>query len=152
MRRFLGILLLSSVALFAQAPQTAPPSDLVIGSGNFSPIVSDLEKSLKFYSELVGATAPATTPAFSNTDTALLNFLGAPTAQIRFSTVRIPGSSAGIEIVEFKDIDRKPVRPRVQDPGATMLLLFVRDVDAALSRAKAAGARVVTLGGAPILV
>jgi predicted enzyme related to lactoylglutathione lyase len=120
----------------------------VIGSGNFSPIVQDLEKSLAFYSNLVGST-PVATPAYSS-DPALLNFLGAPTAQLRFSTVRIPGSPMGIEIVEFKDIERKAVHPRIQDPGATMLILLVRDVDSALARAKAAGATVVTAAGAPM--
>jgi predicted enzyme related to lactoylglutathione lyase len=120
----------------------------VIGSGNFSPIVQDLEKSLAFYSNLVGA-MPAATPAYSS-DPGLLNFLGAPTAQLRFSTVRIPGSPMGIEIVEFKDIERKAVHPRIQDPGATMLILLVRDVDSELARAKAAGATVVTAGGIPM--
>src|SRR5262249_46935737 len=83
---------------------------------------------------------------------ALLNFLGTPTAQLRFSTVRIPGSTMGIEIVEFKDIDRKPLPRRLQDPGATMLMLSVRDVDSALARMKTAGAAVVTAGGAPVML
>jgi predicted enzyme related to lactoylglutathione lyase len=134
---------------FPASPQAAPASDIVVGHGNFSPIVQDLGKSLAFYSDLVGATPPAT-PNFSNTDTALLNFLGVPTAQIRFSTVRIPGSTMGIELVEFKDIDRKAVKPRLQDPGATMLILLVRDVDSLLSRLKSAGTTVVTAGGAPV--
>ena len=72
MRRFsisatLGSLALTSVMLLGQAPQpapnAAPASDVVIGSGSFSPIVTDLERSLKFYSDLVGSPAPATIPA-----------------------------------------------------------------------------------------
>jgi catechol 2,3-dioxygenase-like lactoylglutathione lyase family enzyme len=145
---FLGLLfVLPSTA----RPQSAPAGDIVIGSGNFSPIVQDLGKSLAFYTDLLGATPPAT-PSFSNTDTALLNFLGVPTAQIRFSTVRIPGSTMGVEIVEFKDIDRKAMKPRPQDPGATMLILFVRDLDVLLSRLKAAGTPFVTAGGTPVSI
>ena len=33
--------------------QPAPASDVVIGSGSFSPIVGDLEKSLVFYNDLL---------------------------------------------------------------------------------------------------
>src|SRR4030095_14051168 len=109
----------------------APASDVVINSGNFSPIVSDLEKSLAFYNDLLGA-MPVATPAWS-TDPALLNFLGVPGAQLRFSSVRIPGSTMRVEIVEFKDIDRKATRPRLQDPGAVRLILTVRDVDATVA-------------------
>jgi catechol 2,3-dioxygenase-like lactoylglutathione lyase family enzyme len=133
------------------APNAAPASDVVIGSGSFSPIVTDLERSLKFYGELLGAAAPATIPAW-NTDPALLNFLGAPTAQIRFSSVRIPGSTLTVEIVEYKDIDRKPAQPRLQDPGAVRLILIVRDIDSMFARLKAQGVPVVTAGGAPVVL
>src|SRR5580765_6363944 len=98
----LSVLVLTSAMTLGQAPQpapnAAPAGDVVIGSGSFSPIVADLERSLKFYSELVGSPAPATTPAWSS-DSALLNFLGNPTSQVRFSSVRIPGSTLTVEIV-----------------------------------------------------
>ena len=139
--------------ILSQAPQPtpnlAPAGEVVIGSGSFSPIVNDLERSLKFYSDLVGAAAPAAIPAW-NTDPAMLNFLGSPSAQIRFGTVRIPGSAMTVEIVEFKDIDRKPVRPRVSDAGAVRLILIVRSLDSLLSRLVAQGVPVVTTGKAPI--
>jgi len=146
------VLTLTSVVL-SQAPQPtgnlAPAGDVVIGSGSFSPIVSDLERSLKFYSDLVGTPPPQTVPAWS-TDPALLNFLGSPTSQIRFGTVRIPGSALTVEIVEFKDIDRRPVRPRVSDPGAVRLILIVRDIDSMLSRLAGQGVPVVTTGKTPV--
>ena len=155
MRRFslcatLCTLVLTSVLILGQAPQpapnAAPASDVVIGSGSFSPIVSDLERSLKFYSDLVGSPAPATTPAWGS-DPALLNFLGSPTSQIRFGTVRIPGSTLTVEIVEFKDIDRKPVRPRLSDPGAVRLILIVRDLESFLARRTSQSIPSFVLGG-----
>jgi catechol 2,3-dioxygenase-like lactoylglutathione lyase family enzyme/uncharacterized glyoxalase superfamily protein PhnB len=138
---------------FGQAqPATAPPGTVVIGSGSFSPIVRDLDKSLEFYRNLLGVTAPpATGPTpFSNTDQPLLNFLGTPKAQVRFNSVRIPGTTMNVEIVDFKDIDRKPVQARLQDPGAVMLMLLVRDVDSLLGRLKKDGVPVVTIGGVPL--
>ena len=144
MRRIIGFLFLTGL-LLGQTPSTG---DVVVGSGNFSPIVADLEKSLAFYNDLLGA-MPATTPAWS-TDSALLNFLGVPSAQLRFSSVRIPGSTMRVEIVEFKDIDRKAAQARLQDPGATRLILIVRDVDTLLAHLKERSVRVVTAGNAPV--
>jgi hypothetical protein len=46
---------------------------------------------------------------------------GMPTAQLRFVTARIPGSTVGVEMVEMKGIDRKPARPKPQDPGGMTL-------------------------------
>ena len=136
---------------FVLARQASLPGEVVVGSGSFSPIVKDVDKSLAFYRSLLGVAPPAqvTPTAFSN-DSALANFLGTPTAQIGVATVRIPGTMMNVEIVDFKDIDRKAVQPRLQDPGAVMLILLVRDVDALLGRMKNEGVHVVTTGGLPV--
>jgi len=52
--------------------------------------------------------------------------------------------------VEITKAASKPVERRVQDSGAFMLIVFVRDVDATFARVKALGAPIVTQGGAPI--
>jgi len=148
---FVFFVFATSETLPAQTPPTS--TGPVIGSGNFSPIVKDLDKSLDFYRSLLGVTPPPNAaPITFGNDSALLNFLGTPTAQVRFNTVRIPNSPMGIEIVEFKDIDRRAVQPRMQDPGATWLVLMVRDIDAVLGRLKKFGPTVVTAGGSPVLV
>jgi hypothetical protein len=53
-------------------------------------------------------------------------------------------------LIEFKNIDRKPLTGRVQDPGTAILQLRVRDVAALTARLKAAGVPVVTQGGVPV--
>jgi catechol 2,3-dioxygenase-like lactoylglutathione lyase family enzyme len=152
MRRILSIILflcLSAIVLSQAAQlQPAPASDVVIGSGSFSPIVADLEKSLAFYNDLLGGT-PGATPAWG-ADPILLNFLGVPGSQVRVGNVRIPGSTTRVEIVEFKDVERKPVQPRLQDPGAVRLILIVRDIDKLLTHLKERSVPVVTPGGAPV--
>jgi catechol 2,3-dioxygenase-like lactoylglutathione lyase family enzyme len=125
-------------------------ADIVIGSGNFSPIVQDLDRSLEFYSDLLGVTATGTAPRPFGADSALLNFLGTPAGQIRFQSLRIPGSTMSVEIVDFKDVDRKPLGPRLQDPGAVRLILLVRDIDSLLSHLKQKSVPVVTAGGSPV--
>jgi len=130
-------------------PNAAPASDVVIGSGNFSPIVADLERSMRFYNDLFGSPMPATIPAWGN-DSALLNFLGVPTAQLRFTQVPIPGSSMRVEIVEFKDIEKSRISRRLDDPGAVRLILTVRNLDSLLEHLKMQGVSVVSAGAAPV--
>jgi catechol 2,3-dioxygenase-like lactoylglutathione lyase family enzyme len=54
-------------------------------------------------------------------------------------------------LLEFTGIERKPVQPRLQDPGATFLSLDVRNLDALLAKAKIEGATVVSEGGTRVL-
>ena len=44
-----------------------------------------------------------------------------PGAQTRYTWLKVPGSAMAVELIEYKDIERQPVRPRFQDPGATTL-------------------------------
>ena len=150
MRRFLTSVGLCTILALCAVISVHAAADVVIGSGNFSPIVQDLDKSLDFYADLLGVAAPGTAPRPFGNDSALANFLGTPTGQIRFASIRIPGATMSVEIVEFKDVDRKPLRPRLQDPGAVRLILLVRDIDTLLSHLKQKGVPVVTAGGAPI--
>ncbi len=145
------------LGLAAQAPAqsvqgAAPAGDVVVGSGNYSPIVSDLDKAIDFYGNLLGLPVPPVQPPgprpFRN-DPPLLSMFGMPDAQLRFVAPRIPGTNFGVELVELKDIDRKAVRPRPQDPGGTTLVLLVRDINAAFAPLKRAGAPIVTPGGEP---
>ena len=73
-------------------------------------------------------------------------------AQTRYVVLKVPGSTLGVELIQYKDIDRKAVSPRFQDPGAGNLMVSVRDLDAALARLEKAGARVITVGGAPAVI
>jgi len=130
-----------------------PPSGAVVGACHISPIVSDLDRSARFYHDLLGMDlmpAPAPGPLPWDADPGHLNLHGLPGARLRFIQARMPGVRCGIELVEFANVDRKPVRRRYQDPGAVTIILMVRDIDAAFASLKKGGARIVTTGGAPI--
>jgi catechol 2,3-dioxygenase-like lactoylglutathione lyase family enzyme len=130
------------------------PPDVVVGSGNYSPMVQDLDKAIEFYS-LLGLTVPpaqAPGPRPVNTDPALLDMFGIPGAQLRFLTARIPGAPFGVEMVEVRGRDKKAVRPRIQDAGNATLILMVRDMAAALAPLKKAGVPIVTPGGEPMAI
>ena len=135
--------------LQSEAPRA--PAGAVVGIGNFTHIVSNLDRFLEFYHDVLGLelTAPARP---WDTNAAILNLANAPGAQYRFVSLKIPGSALGVEAVEYKDIDRKPVAPRLQDPGAANLILQVRDIDGLMARLNKAGARIVSAGGKPATI
>jgi hypothetical protein len=59
----------------------------------------------------------------------------------------VPGTSASMTLIEFKNIERKSLSPRVQDPGMTMLQLMVRDLDGLLKKLKTGGAAIMAPDG-----
>ena len=77
-------------------------------------------------------------------DPMLLGMFGMPTRSFVSSPREFPGPLLGVEMVEIKGLDRKPVHPRPQDPGGTTLILLVRDITAAFAPLKKAGVPVVT--------
>jgi len=94
---FLCVILAIPSYSFAQSAPVEPAGDVVIGPDSFSPIVKDLDQSLEFYRNLLRVTAPTpSTPVTFGADPALLNFLGTPTAQVRFTSVRIPGTTTNV--------------------------------------------------------
>jgi len=146
---------LTAVVAFGQGPGPAAPTGpaptgLVVGSGNFfSPIVSDLEKATAFYGQGLGLELPATA---SNADAnlPLRQMFGLPDAHLRWMIGRPGTARGGVEIIEPKDANGKPVVRRLQDGGAFTLVATVRDLDATLARLKTLGAPVVSRGGNPV--
>jgi len=134
----------------APAPAPAPPS-FVTGVGNFSHIVADLDKSLSFYRDVIGL-QPNAPPRPFDGNPAIMRLGNTPNAQSRFVALSVPGSAIGVELIDYKDIERTPARPRFQDPGAANLILRVRDLDAILERLKKAGTKILTAGGAPTTI
>ena len=138
-------------AVSAQTPSTPG----VVRTGNVSPIIESLDRSLAFYENLLHLQVPPNRgggPRLFFQNPGLHRMFGTTGATERHVDARIPGTSMGIEMIEFKDIDRRGVRPRVQDPGQVIVVLLVRDVDALLARLTAAGVPVRTPGGKPVPV
>jgi len=136
----------------ASAPPGPSPTGLGVGSGNFfSPIVSDLDRAVAFYRDGLGLDVQGA-PANADTNPALRNMFGLPDAQLRWQIGRPAGMRSGVEIVEIKKAGGKALERRLQDIGATTLIVLVRDLDAVFGRLKQLGAPVVTKGGAPLFV
>jgi catechol 2,3-dioxygenase-like lactoylglutathione lyase family enzyme len=149
----LGLMLIGLVAspLTRQPAAQSAAGAAVIAIGNFSHIVADLDRSIAFYRDGLGLEPTAPLRPFEPSVPIMRagNVMG---AQTRYTVLKVPGSTLNVELIEYKDIDRTPTRPRFQDPGTGNLLVTVRDLDIALARLEQAGAKVITVGGKPATI
>lgn len=146
----LTAVLATSIGLRAQQPppQPAPAGDIV-GVGNFAHIVADMDRAVGFYRDVLGLTVSGTIP-FAPND-AVAKFGHTEGGQSRVVVLRVPGLAMGIELIEYKDIERKVQAPRFHDPGAANMALRVRNLDALFPKIAAyPGVKVITAGGKPV--
>lgn len=130
-----------------------PPADAtgnVIAGGSFEATVRDSAATVKFYNELLGFNLQL--GAAFNDNKEMAATAGAPGASFRQSTARFPGTTVPFTLIEFKNISRKELSGRTQDPGTTVLQLIVKDVTALTAKLKAAGVPIVSTGGVPVQV
>ncbi len=168
-----GLLVASAQRPWAtlDAPPTgvAPPGD-VLRPGHLGREIGNVELMIHFYHDLIGLNllGPRGRPRpFGSKETgpALLEFVqlgqGVPNpmdARNRAVILPIPGTSApkgsdmAIEAIEIKNIESRPYRPLMSDPGASHLKLFVRNLDKTLAILKDELVPVITVGGKPIIL
>lgn len=147
-RRLLSLLLGIGSSALSFAQTAAPPNAVRLTKYILG--VADLDKSVAFYRalgiELDGKISqPQPLPDF------LLKLVDVPKGtQFRNAMMKIPGADFALELTEFTGMELHPGRPRAQDPGASVLILTVRDLDAALAAAKKAGATIGSTDGSPV--
>jgi catechol 2,3-dioxygenase-like lactoylglutathione lyase family enzyme len=107
--------------------------------------VADAEQAGRVYRDVLSL--QQRTPGEFRSDPAVRAMLGMKGGEYRVSTFQVPTSGLTVELVDFKDIDRRTIRGRLQDPGSTRIQLQVRDVDAAVAGLTRAGGAVVSTGG-----
>jgi catechol 2,3-dioxygenase-like lactoylglutathione lyase family enzyme len=127
---------------------TAPDTANVIGV-RIRLTVDDADQALHLYRDVLGLAQVGERGEFRSND-AVMAMFGMKGGQYRFNTVQVPGTGLRVEFIDFKGVDRKTVRARIQDPGSTRMQLQVRDVDAAIAALKSAGGSVVSAGGSTV--
>jgi catechol 2,3-dioxygenase-like lactoylglutathione lyase family enzyme len=151
MTRVAAVLLTFAGGFSRAWAQTPADPGVVVGVGGFSHIVGNVEKSVEFYRDVLGLEMPNPPRAFDSTQW-IIDMGNTPGAQSRPAILRIPGSKLGVELIDYKDIDREAVHPRFQDPGAASLILTVRDIDPLMAKLKEAHARINSKGGEPVTI
>jgi catechol 2,3-dioxygenase-like lactoylglutathione lyase family enzyme len=127
---------------------TAPDTANVIGV-RIRLTVDNAEQALHLYHDVLGLPQVGERGEFRSND-AVMAMFGIKGGQYRFNTVQVPGTGLRVEFIDFKGVDRKTVRARIQDPGSTRMQLQVRDVDASIAALKGAGGSVVSTGGSTV--
>ncbi len=145
----LSCLILGLASAGIAVAQQAAPAGEITGMGNFSHIVANLDESVQFYHDVLGLDIDRPPAAFAP-NPAIMKLGNTIGAQSRIAVMKIPGAGFGVELIEYKDIDRVPAHPRFQDPGAGNLAILVKDIDAVVARVKQSGAHVLTAAGRPV--
>ena len=148
--RLLKFSIAASLLAVSAPAQTTP----VIQLQNLAHTTESLEKTMLFYRDVLGLPVNGTRDPLAakpqKLDDDMSKFTATKGMSFRAATFRIPNAAFGFELTEFTGASRKPVHPNLQDVGAATLALQVRDIEKTFAKVKAAGAPIVTIGGAPV--
>jgi catechol 2,3-dioxygenase-like lactoylglutathione lyase family enzyme len=135
-------------AVAAQAPTPNPTNKTgVIGFMHAIHSTNDVDKTLAFYQAVFGLAGQVR--PFQSTGPQILT--DSPGASLRVAMTQL--KSFNFELTEFGNLERQlHKQPDIADPGAPMMKIIVRDIDAVVMAAKKANAPIVTAGGAPVMV
>ena len=146
-------------------PAPAAASAAVSGIFNWIHSTSDLDRGYAFYHEVFGlemvnpqfgaipgAPPPNTirTRSEAISDPVIGDLTNTHGARFRNVFMQLPNAPFGLELSEFNDIEYRAVRPNIWDPGATTLILEVRDIDAVFGAIRKIRAPIVTLSARPV--
>jgi catechol 2,3-dioxygenase-like lactoylglutathione lyase family enzyme len=149
-----GAMLLADTTAFGQAPTRRSGKGAIVETGQFTPFVENMDRSLAFYHDVFGMEVPPLPPSgarpYNNPNPRLFVFFNIPGAKERHQSARVPGIPTGVEPMEIQQVAFKTIPLRIQDPGAATLVLVVRDIDAVVARIKEANVPIATPGGKPV--
>src|SRR6266498_3484295 len=144
-----AICLFAGTLATAQAPVPNPTNKTgVIGLMHAIHSTNDVDKTLAFYQSLFGLGGQVR--PFQGTGPQILT--NSPGATLRVAMTQLKGGF-NFELTEFGNIERQlNKQPGIADPGAPMMKILVRDIDAIVAAAKKVNAPIVTKGGALVMV
>jgi catechol 2,3-dioxygenase-like lactoylglutathione lyase family enzyme len=141
--------LLATSMLTAQGQLPNPTNKTgVIGLMHAIHSTNDVDKTLAFYQAVFGLTGQVR--PFQSTGPQILT--DSPGADLRVAMTQIKGAF-NFELTQFGNVERQlNKQPDIADPGAPMLKIIVRDIDAIVAAAKKVNAPIITKGAAPVTV
>src|SRR5215468_4802690 len=143
------IVLVSALGNAAQAPVPNPTNKTgVIGLMHAIHSTNDAAKTLAFYHEVFGLDGQVR--PFQSAGPQILT--NSPGATLQVAMTKLNGAF-NFELTQFGNLERQlNKQPDIADPGAPMMKIIVRDIDAIVAAAKKANAPIITNGGAPVVV
>lgn len=116
-------------------PTSTAPDDAAVLGGWTRVAVDDLDQTLRLYRDSFGLQFRVSQP----TDLSFGGLVGTPGAKLRLATTVLPVTGMRLEFLEVTGVGRRPLNPRIQDPGAVRLQLTVRNIETALRMLADAG-------------
>ncbi|MEP7306788.1 MAG: VOC family protein [Acidobacteriota bacterium] len=129
-------------------PATTAPATSNVIEVRVRLTVNDVDQASRLYRDALGLQVRA--PGEFRKEQAVLDMLGLAGGEYRAAMFTVPTTGLTFELIDFKGLDRRAVRGRIQDPGSTRMQLQVKDVDAAIAAIKQAGGVVVSTGGTTV--
>jgi len=163
-RAFAGVLALLALQPPQASAQTPPANPAARGLYNWIHTTADAERGFAFFADVCGielAAAPflgggSRAPegirpvAAAGSDPLVWDLTNTHGSRFRTVFMRAANTPFGLELSEFFDIERNARPPNSWDPGASLLIFEVRDLDGVMERLKERAAPVVTAGGEPV--
>jgi len=123
------------------------PVPYILG-GDLEVTVADLDKSARFFREVLGLSV--TTDASFHAEAKRLELFGLKGGQYREANIAWPDKTPQLRLIQFMGVDQKTLAPLVPDPNSTIIRLFVRDMDSTLAKVKAfPEAKIMNVSGGP---
>jgi len=129
-------------------PATPPAGDGAFAEVRIAIAVNDMERTTQIYRDVLGFKVEGETTFTA--DKSVQQLTGLSKAEVKRSRVQAQGSNQWLEFVEYKGVDRTPLRMKIQDRGAARLQVRVQNIDPLVGAVKAAGLSVHTTGGLPV--
>jgi catechol 2,3-dioxygenase-like lactoylglutathione lyase family enzyme len=130
----------------AAMPANAPAGNIVDIRASIT--VADMDRTLHIYRDVLGFAVEGQTPFAA--DKASRDLTGLPQAETRRARAKAQKSTMWFEFVEFKGVERTPLKMRIQDRGATRVQFRTQGIDALVDAVKKAGLTVVSHGGVAV--
>jgi catechol 2,3-dioxygenase-like lactoylglutathione lyase family enzyme len=128
----------------ASIPASAPKHNIVGITAMVS--VADLPRTTQVYRDVFGFTVEGEKKSFlPDKPTRLLANL--PQGEFRWARAKARDSEMWLEFVEYRGVDRTPLKMKIQDRGATRLQFRTQGINALVDAAKQAGLTIATVGG-----
>jgi len=151
MRTFIALTLtaLLGATAAAQAPTPNPTNKTgVIGLMHAIHSTNDVEKTLAFYQSVFALNGQVR--GFDPKGPRILT--NSPTASLKVAMTQLRGAF-NFELTQFGDLERQTNKqPDIQDSGAPMMKMLVRDLDTVVANAKKVNAPIITRGMTPVTV
>ena len=129
---------------------TGAPGSKVLGA-RVTVVVDDLEKTCRLYQSLVGPDFKFWVSPSLMGDKAYENLTNTP-GQFRLAMAMVPGSPVIMELIEYRNHNKKFERAHFQDPGAAHFLFMAKDDDVIMPRIKAANMHTLSKSDAPVFI